>query len=356
MKIPITIALAFFSLSFSHTARAQACGDYLVEGFTYFSNVGNWVWHGTFQVASVSGGNPGYFVQCEPNPIDLPHFSTNDPTSFFCGDWQGHGVTSVGIDLQVFDADPAQCDRALALLLEHDNGTPDDPLDDFFVYRTFSRMPCVDLTWHSFTVDVDSSSVTLPRGWQVDPNSPHSNDLTWQTVMGDVSRIRWFFGNPLGSYPATSWSIGVDNPRLGFNGGASTYCSAQRSSLGCSPSLTWTGSPSASSPIVFEVRANQLVGQQLGFLIYGYSEGSMPLLGGELCLVPPLVRTPVQNTGGKTGFCNGELAFDFNGWIQSGTDPLLVPGATVYCQYWSRDPAGATGSSLTNGLRFTICP
>jgi len=356
MKIPSTILLAFCFLSLGQSARAQACGDYLVEGFTYFSNIGNWVWHGTFHVASVSGGNPGYHVQCEPNPIDLPSFSTTDPSSYFCGDWRGHGVTSTGIDFQVFDADPAACDRPLTVQLEHDNGTPGDPLDDFYVYRFLGRMPCVDLTWHSFTVDVDSASNTLPPGWLVDPNSPHSDDLTWQAVMGDVSRIRWFLGNPLGSYPANGWSIGADNPRLGFNGGPSTLCSAQRSSLDCSPSITWTGLPSASSPFVYEVKSNEVVGQQFGFLLYGYNPGSRPFLGGELCLAPPLIRTPVQSTGGKTGACDGELAFNFNAWIQSGIDPLLVAGAVVYCQYWSRDPGAATGSSLTNGLRFSICP
>lgn len=52
MKVPSTVALAFCFLSLGQSARAQACGDYL-----------------------------GYYIQCEPNPIDLPSFSTTDPSS-----------------------------------------------------------------------------------------------------------------------------------------------------------------------------------------------------------------------------------------------------------------------------------
>jgi hypothetical protein len=35
---------------------------------------------------------------------------------------------------------------------------------------------------------------------------------------------------------------------------------------------------------------------------------------------------------------------------------LLVPGATVYCQAWYRDPPGPFHSALSNGLRFPVLP
>jgi hypothetical protein len=34
----------------------------------------------------------------------------------------------------------------------------------------------------------------------------------------------------------------------------------------------------------------------------------------------------------------------------------LVPGATLWVQNWSRDPAAAFGDSLSNAVSATICP
>jgi len=69
-------------------------------------------------------------------------------------------------------------------------------------------------------------------------------------------------------------------------------------------------------------------------------------------------RTTVQVAGGNPppDDCTGSYFFDFNAWIQGGTDPALVAGVTVYAQYWSRDPAAASATSLSNAVRFTICP
>jgi hypothetical protein len=49
---------------------------------------------------------------------------------------------------------------------------------------------------------------------------------------------------------------------------------------------------------------------------------------------------------------------DFNAWIQSGADPLLLAGKTVNGQYWFRDPQDPAGfgTGLTDALEFTIQP
>jgi hypothetical protein len=74
--------------------------------------------------------------------------------------------------------------------------------------------------------------------------------------------------------------------------------------------------------------------------------------------LPPTVRTPVQGSGGSASGddCSGYFSYDFNARIQSGVDPLLVPGAEVFCQYWSRDPWSASTTSLSNALRFLVQP
>ena len=37
-------------------------------------------------------------------------------------------------------------------------------------------------------------------------------------------------------------------------------------------------------------------------------------------------------------------------------DPAPVPGATVYGQYWSRDPQSSLNTHRSDAIRVTICP
>jgi hypothetical protein len=81
---------------------------------------------------------------------------------------------------------------------------------------------------------------------------------------------------------------------------------------------------------------------------------------GWLCVAPPTIRTPLQNSLGNAppDDCSGTYAIDFNARIQSAVDPNLVVGTDVYCEYWSRDPALGTLSptSLSNAIHFAIQP
>ncbi len=77
-----------------------------------------------------------------------------------------------------------------------------------------------------------------------------------------------------------------------------------------------------------------------------------------MCVRLPLRRTVVLNSGGNPppNDCSGTFAFDFNAWIQGGFDPLLLPGVLVFAQTWSRDPASASTTSLTDAVMFAIRP
>jgi hypothetical protein len=122
--------------------------------------------------------------------------------------------------------------------------------------------------------------------------------------------------------------------------------------------MGFSGSPSASSASPFIATANSVINQKTGLLFYGHSPTAFSFQGGTLCVDTPLVRTLVQSSGGSTSGndCSGAFAFDFNARIQSGTDPALVAGAEVFAQYWSRDPASPSTTSLSNALRFVINP
>lgn len=139
---------------------------------------------------------------------------------------------------------------------------------------------------------------------------------------------------------------------------ASTYCTAKVNSLGCTPAIAVTGGASYSSNTPCVVSASNIVAQRLGLLFYGYGAGNAPFQGGFLCVQPPTLRTLIQNSGGTPagGDCTGTFAFDMNAHIQSFVDAGLYPGREVYTQYWSRDPASASTTNLTNGAKLTICP
>lgn len=134
------------------------------------------------------------------------------------------------------------------------------------------------------------------------------------------------------------------------------YCLAKVNSLGCLPAIAFAGTPSASSPNPFLVTAANVRATQNGILFYGFAPDLAPFQDGTRCVANPIKRTAIQNAGGTGGTCDGTYSLDFNQRIQSGIDPALTPGTTVYAQYWTRDPAAPSSTGLTNAVQFTIAP
>lgn len=139
---------------------------------------------------------------------------------------------------------------------------------------------------------------------------------------------------------------------------ATTYCTSKTNSKGCAPKIGFEGCPSATSPAACKITGTQFLNKKSGLLFYGHQPSGASFQGGHLCVKAPLVRAGVQNSGGSpTGSdCTGTYAYDLNARIQSGIDPTLVAGATLYMQWWSRDPNDAFLTSLSNGLSLTIGP
>ena len=144
----------------------------------------------------------------------------------------------------------------------------------------------------------------------------------------------------------------------GCSGSVSTYCTAKVNSQGCTPAISASGTPSATSPSSFDIGAWNLINNKNGILFYGLNgPAGTPFQGGYLCATPPLKRTPVQSSGGNPppDDCSGLLFLDFNAWIQGGSDPNLLPSVQVNAQVWYRDPASASTTGLTDAVEFTIC-
>ncbi len=133
------------------------------------------------------------------------------------------------------------------------------------------------------------------------------------------------------------------------------YCTAQVNSQGCTPSIYTIGSPSMQVNTL-RVNVANVINQQFGFLFWGRGPREVPLLGGWLCVAPPIVRTPVQFSDGNPppDDCSGSFAFHFH--RAYALSKGLAAGDWVYAQYWSRDPADPTGSNLSDAVRFLLCP
>jgi len=135
------------------------------------------------------------------------------------------------------------------------------------------------------------------------------------------------------------------------------YCTAKVNSLGCKTAISSTGVPSTVAGSGFTIQASNLLPKAVGLLFYSKSGSqAVAFQGGWLCMLAPTRRTGVQSANPGSG-CVGTFTVDFNAYIASGADPGLVPGASVWCQWWSRDPGFAppNNTNLTEGLQFFLC-
>ena len=145
------------------------------------------------------------------------------------------------------------------------------------------------------------------------------------------------------------------------------YCSAKVNSLGCTPSITVSGTPSASAGDGFTISCGGVLNQTMGLLFYGVSgPAAAPFQGGTRCVARPLRRTVMvlsRGTPAPASDCSGVYTLDVNAFAasDSGGRPipqLKVPGTTIHAQWWGRDPGFAPPDdiALSEGVRFTICP
>ncbi len=144
-------------------------------------------------------------------------------------------------------------------------------------------------------------------------------------------------------------------------GAPAGYCVAKVNSQGCVPAMSTLGIPMASGTQAFLLEAQQILNHKAGMLLYSTAgPNAAPFFGGTLCVLPPVKRTPGQNSGGSIAGvdCSGTFSIDFNAWIASGVNPALIAGCTVWAQYWSRDPGfpAPFNSSLTDAQTFVIWP
>ena len=136
------------------------------------------------------------------------------------------------------------------------------------------------------------------------------------------------------------------------------------------PVVMFAGAPSASATSGFVISVAPARPNKVGILLYtsaGRANLPFPSGGHILCVqFPPLKRGGPVNSGGTSGpNCDGVFSLDMNQFASGNYNPgfpthnpaafLLVPGQQVNCQWWGRD-SPATGSFMSDGLEYTVCP
>jgi hypothetical protein len=134
-----------------------------------------------------------------------------------------------------------------------------------------------------------------------------------------------------------------------------TYCTPGTSANGCVVTISREDVPSASETSCFTLRVSNVDGQRQGLLFYGTTPIASPWgTFSFLCVATP-VRSPIQNSGGNAGACDGQLVLDWNAFHASLGFPN-TSGQPLYAQGWFRDPAVPKASCLSDGVTFTLGP
>ncbi len=173
---------------------------------------------GSFDEIAPEGGHPGPYLH---NPtfdaaVPTPHYVGPLPSPFF-GDYRAAGVTSLGLDVNIFSVDKAvDPTRPIAVVLTSNMGTPDDPTDDCEAYFVSSQpLPRPGSGWRSYDFKIPSDQTTIPKGWIVrGPCQGLTGDAAWNAVITNVTDLTFPFADPDTFWFFQIWNLGIDTIRV----------------------------------------------------------------------------------------------------------------------------------------------
>lgn len=194
-----------------------AVAEEFIETFDGGSNIGGWTYFAPVESIEESGGNPGAYLRADGLDTFAPQPRTVGE-SVFTGDFRARNVQSLGIDLATFYVDFSAAERPCSLLLHSDNGTPDNFDDDWAAYRLGPDVSEPGEGWQSFDFAVPSQETAWPDGWSSVQFGGSSPEPDWDALMGNVTTVSYFYGDPTYFFIFQMWQLGLDNPRITWGG------------------------------------------------------------------------------------------------------------------------------------------
>jgi Tol biopolymer transport system component len=214
----------------------------------------------------------------------------------------------------------------------------------------------VNLVRDTFLRDVTASTTILVNA---DANGVHGNATSANATLSSDGKLI-AFGSNASNLVAGDTNLVEDIFLRDQNPGCPApivYCTAKVNSLACTPSISLTGSVSASAGTGATLTTVNVIGNKNGLYFHSTSgQIGAPFHGGFLCVKSPTKRHAIKTSGGTGGTCTGVFTEDLNAYIASGADPALVAGANIWIQCWSRDPGDAFTDSLSDAVKAVVCP
>jgi hypothetical protein len=204
----------------------------------------------------------------------------------------------------------------------------------------------------------------MPPGWNV-LNCTGTADAAWNTVITDVDRVIWFYGDPTFFYIFDIWDVGMDNARVAeevgsagcFGDGSNGPCpcaNAGGTGEGCANStgnggmLAATGSTSVSANDLMLI-ATQVKPNALSVAIQGNAVLAVPRIYGDglRCVGGSLKRLGIGHSSPDGTVIFGPGLAGRGGWTS---------GAIFGFQVYHRDPTGpcGTGFNVTPTVAVTF--
>jgi hypothetical protein len=187
----------------------------------------------------------------------------------------------------------------------------------------------------------------------------------------DGTALAWGYNGPYGQC-----NVPALNTYLELAGGSScslarvepvpvdSYCTSGLSSHGCQPRISCAGTPSATAPSGFHLRARDVEGARPGLFVFGTNGRQAKPWGNSTsyrCVIPPLKRaTRVGYLAplGHAGLCNGYFSDDLNALWYAVPAKNPGAGALVQAQLWYRDPKNTSvrKTGFSDAIEFPVGP
>jgi hypothetical protein len=213
-----------------------------------------------------------------------------------------------------------------------------------------------------YAVDTLEHSWNGGAAWHGSPMAFSAGQVFRGEIRGDIAGTIQYRVRATDGQGNTGLSTVRQYQSNGCTGNAFAFCTAGTTSSGCTASMSWVGTPSATAGSGFVLSANGVEGQKTGLIFYGASGGqAVPWGTGSsfLCVKPPTQRLSVSTSGGSSGQCDGTIAADWNAFRALNPAALGAPfvvGDLFQAQCWFRDPPSPKSTHLSDALEFQLCP